>query len=123
MMRPFACEKIEVNASPTMRSESVWPGRSALVESESMQSTPSSPIRAIAREIGGLAVDRRLIELEVAGVKDGADRRAHRQRARARHRVVDVDELGLDRAVADAVARLDLRELRIAELAARATSP
>ncbi len=68
-------------------------------ESESMQSTPSSPTRAIAREVGGPAVDRRLVELEVAGVEDRADRRAHRQRARAGDAVVDVDELRLDRAV------------------------
>ena len=53
-MRPFACEKIDVNASPTMRSESVWPGRSAFVESESMQSTPSSPTRAIRAKSAGL---------------------------------------------------------------------
>ena len=33
-MRPLACEKIDVKASPTARSERVWPGRSALVESE-----------------------------------------------------------------------------------------
>ena len=115
-MRPFACEKIDVNASPTIRSESVWPGRSAFVESESMQSTPSSPTARDAGEVGRLAVDRRLIELEVAGVKDRAHRRAQRQRAGTRDRVVDVDELGLDLAVAHAVARLDRRELGFAEL-------
>ena len=52
-MRPLACEKIDVNASPTMRSESVCPGRSALVESESMQSTPSSPMRAMRAKSAG----------------------------------------------------------------------
>ncbi len=53
-MRPLAREKIAVKASPTMRSESVWPGRSALVESESMQSTPSSPTRAMRAKSAGL---------------------------------------------------------------------
>ena len=88
-----------------------------------MQSTPSSPMRAIAREVGGLAVDRRLIELEVAGVEDRADRRAERQRAGSGDRMIDVHELRLDRAVAHALAGLHLRELGFADCAARATSP
>ncbi len=54
MIRPFDRWKIAVNASPTMRSESVCPGRSALVESESMHSTPSSPIRASRAKSAGL---------------------------------------------------------------------
>ena len=46
------------------------------------------------REVGRIAVDRRLIELEIAGVKERAERRADRERARARERMIDVNELG-----------------------------
>ena len=83
-----AREKIFVNASPTIRSESVWPGRSAFVESESMQSTPSFPIARDRSEIGRLAVDRRLIEFEIAGVKNRS-RPACAARARTRPRPSD----------------------------------
>ena len=40
-----------------------------------------------------LAVDRRLIDLEVAGVDDDADRRVNRQRHAVGHAVRDADEL------------------------------
>jgi hypothetical protein len=70
---PGARAKMFANASPTMRSEGVCPGRSALVESESMHSTPSSPTPRDRREVGRAAVDRRLVELEVAGVEDRAE--------------------------------------------------
>ena len=72
-------------------------GASALVESESMHSTPSSPIRAMRAKSAGLPSIGRLIELEIAGVKDRSDRRADGQRTRACDRVIDVHELGLDR--------------------------
>ncbi len=68
------------------------------------------------REVGGIAVDRRLVELEVAGMEDDSERRADRQRAGPRQRVVDVDELRLDRAERDAVAGLDFARLPIARL-------
>ena len=69
-----------------------------------------------AREVGRLAVDRRLVELEVAGVEDRTDRRAQRQRTSARHRVIDVHELDVDRTERQTVARLDLHEVRFAHL-------
>ena len=62
-------------------------------------------------EICRLAIDRRLIELEIAGVKNCADRRSQRQRACSRDRVIDVNELGIDRAVAYAAAGLHFSEL------------
>ncbi len=69
-----------------------------------------------AGEVGRLSVDRRLIEFEVARVKDRAHRRAERQSASPGDGVVDVDELGLELAVAHAVSGLDLRELRLAQM-------
>src|ERR1700681_1312788 len=53
MIRPFARAKMLENASPTMRSESVCPGRSALVESDSITMTPSSPTRAMEAKSAG----------------------------------------------------------------------
>ena len=55
---------------------------------------------AVAREgvqVEGLAVDRRLVHLEVAGMDDHAQRRAHGQRHAIDRAVRDVDELDLER--------------------------
>ena len=49
------------------------------------------------REVGVAAVDRREVELEVAGVDDRALGREVRDRESVRHRVRDRDELALDR--------------------------
>ena len=68
------------------------------------------------REVGRIAVDRRLVELEVAGMEERAQRRADRERARARQRMVDVDEFGAERAVRDRVAGLDLDQVELARL-------
>ena len=46
MMRPVRSGKICRNASPTTRSDGVTPGRSALVESPSIRSTPWLPSSA-----------------------------------------------------------------------------
>src|SRR5580692_10709492 len=66
-------------------------------------------------EIGRLAVDRRLVEFEVAGMEDRSHRRPQRERAGSRDRMIHVNELGLDRAVTNAAARLDLCELDLPE--------
>ena len=56
------------------------------------------------REIGVAAVDRREVELEVAGVDDRALGREVRDREAVRHRVGDRDELAVDRPDAPAFA-------------------
>ena len=55
------------------------------------------------RKIGGCSVDRRLVELEIARMKNRSNVRANREATRARYAVVDVDELRLDIAVTNAV--------------------
>ena len=45
--------------------------------------------------VGGLAVRRGRVELEITGVKDRAHRRVDREADRARHTVVDVDRFDL----------------------------
>ena len=52
-----------------------------------------------------LAVDRRLIDLEVAGVDDHAMRRLDRQRHAVGNAVRDAQELDRERADRDALAR------------------
>ena len=52
------------------RSDGVKPGRSTLVESLKSARTPSAAVAGEGVEIEGSAVDRSLIDLEVAGVND-----------------------------------------------------
>ena len=58
-------------------------------------------------QIEVLSVDRRLIDLEIAGVHDRADGRRDRERDAVRHAVRDADELDAERANRDALPRLD----------------
>ena len=51
-----------------------------------------------AMQVEVLAVERRLIDLEVAGVDDHAARRVDRQRQAVRHAVRDAQELDRERA-------------------------
>jgi hypothetical protein len=66
------------------RSGVVKPGTSALVESTRKRSTPSSPMRAKARRSVMRPVERQLVQLEVAGVQQGAGRGAHGHGERVR---------------------------------------
>ena len=65
-----------------------------------------------AVQVEVLAVERRLIDLEVAGVDDDADRRVNRQRHAVGHAVRDADELDRERADGDPIARSDRHERR-----------
>ena len=73
------------------------PGTSALVESDSSRSIALAPEPGEAAEVGDATVERELIHLEVAGVQDvpAAVRIATRQRIR--NRVVDGEELAVER--------------------------
>ena len=63
-----------------------------------------------AVKVDVLAVERRLVDLEVAGVHDHAARRLDRQRDAVRHAVRDAQELDHERSDRDAIARLDPRQ-------------
>ena len=116
--RPCAWRTMSRSAAPTVRSEGVRPGRSALVESASSRATPASPSSRSAIEVGGPSVDRRVVELEVAGVHDGAVLGVQDDRDGVWHRVRDPDELRVERADARAARlRLDLDELGVDEQA------
>ena len=59
-----------------------------------------------ALQVHDVAADGRIVDLEVAGVHDGADRRADGEHERVRDGVVHVDELHGEAARADHLARL-----------------
>ena len=69
------------------------PLRSTLVLSANSASTPLSAELGEAVQVEVLSVDRRLIDLEVAGVDDGAGRRGDGERHAVGHAVRDADEL------------------------------
>ena len=77
----------------TSRSEPVKPRRSAFVLSENSASTPARAQLGEAVQIEGLAVERRLVDLEVARVDDRAGRRVDGERHAVRHAVRDAEEL------------------------------
>ena len=76
------------------------PLRSTLVLSDSSASTPGRPELGEPMEVELLAVERRLVDLEVAGVDHDAVRRGDRQRDAVGDAVRDAEEL--DREAADA---------------------
>ena len=117
-----APEKTSSSAGPTLDSDGATPGRSALVESPQRQRTPSRPSSASLRDVGGDAVDRRLVELVVAGDQDRAQRPwSGRRRARrgssatcgpARSRTARPSSLAGRQLLERDVAELVLVELR-----------
>ena len=68
------------------------------------------------REVGQLAVDRRVVELEVAGVDDRADRRPQGDAHRVGDRVADPERDDRERADHDLVARLEGQHRVVVEL-------
>ena len=102
---PVALLKISSKPSMTSRSEPVKPRRSAFVLSEKQRQHARRAELGEAVQIEGLAVERRLIDLEVAGVHDDAGRRVNRQRQAVRHAVRDAQELDAERADRHASAR------------------
>ena len=77
-----------------------------------------APQLAEACEIGHLALQGRDVDLEVAGLDNGADRRFDRKRHGIGNRVVHVDELHLEAPGGDRLARLNGDDLRFIEQAA-----
>ena len=110
-------EKLVEGLAPTLRSLSLWPGCSTLVESGSRASTPSLPSAPRRAQVRHAAGDGRDVELEVAGVDNGAHRGLDGEGHRVGDGVVDVDEFHGEAARLDRRARLHGRELRLLEQA------
>jgi hypothetical protein len=95
---------------PTVRSE----GRGRAVGAGRVGEQQVDALVAEPREVGEVGrppVDRGLVELEVAGVDDHPVRGAEGVGDPVGDRVADLDRLGVERALLDDVARLDLDEL------------
>src|SRR4029450_11338906 len=102
--RRWAASKISVRVLPTSTSEGMKPARSALVESASSRARPSPGSRARPPGWGGgAAVDGGEVQLEVAGVHDGAVRGPQGQRDPVGDGVRDGVELQVERAEGGAV--------------------
>ena len=103
---PSAFVKISSNASVTSTSDPVNPRRSTFVLSASRARTPDAPSCGQPVDVDVLAVDRRLVDLEVSGVNDHAVRRLDGQRDAVRDAVRDAEKLDRERADGDPLARL-----------------
>ena len=68
------------------------------------------------REVGQLAVDRGVVELEVAGVDDGPDRGLERDAHRVGDRMADPERHDVERADVDLVAGLEREDRVVVEL-------
>ena len=97
MTRPGASRTMRFRLSATTASQAVVPSRSALVESPSISATPASPTDAEPVQLGAAAVDRRVVDLDVAGVDDGALGGVQHDGDGVRDGVRDADELGPER--------------------------
>ncbi len=91
------------------------PSTIALVESQTIASTPASPSAASAASSVRRADHRLGIELPVSGVQDHAGRRGDRQRLRLRDRVGDLDEAKAERRQIEGSARRDHMDLHLVE--------
>ena len=112
--RPGASRTIRRSAAATTCSLSVTPSRSAFVESASSSARPASPSRANFARSVRLAVDRRVVDLEIARVQERALIGVQRDRDRVGDRVRDAHELGAERPdLHRLAARVDLDQLRV----------
>ena len=116
MTRPSSGSMISRKASPTVRSDGrvarvLGAGRVGQQADDALLAEPGED-----REVGQLAVDRRVVELEVAGVDDRADRRPQGDAHRVRDRVADPERDDVERADVELVARVEREERVVVEL-------
>ena len=102
---PSALVKISSNASMTSSSEPVNPLPIDVRAVGEQREHAGGPELGEPVEVEVLAVERRLVDLEIAGVDDDAVRRGDRQRDAVGHAVRDAQELDRERADRDALAR------------------
>ena len=113
---PGVLVKISSNASTTSISDPEKPLRSMLVLSPNSASTPWPPSSAKRWKSNCCAVDRGLVDLEVAGVDEHAERRVDGEPDAVRHAVRDAQELDLEGADLDDVLRPDGPEGVVGEI-------
>ena len=102
--RPVSTGMIWRNASPTSRSEPVTPGALGVRRVPEQEVDPARAELGEPADIGSQAVDRRVVDLVVAGVEDAAAGRVEHDRDGVRDRVRDADELDAKRPELDGAA-------------------
>ena len=111
----LVCEKISSQA----RNDGAFAGRvaGALHVGRVLQQGQHAALAVLGKgvQVEGLVVERREIDLEVAGVDDDADRRIDGQRHAVHQRVGDADRLDGERADGELLLRRDLDELGFVE--------
>ena len=121
MTRPSAPRISRCSVGPTSLSDGPTPGMLGIrrVAQEQVHAGVAEP--GHAGQVGGPAVERQLVELDVAGVQHGAGAGVHRDGQRVRDGVVDGEVLALEHAVRAALPLGDLDEHRL-DAGARGTS-
>ena len=99
--RPLRGGMIWRNASPTTRSERVKPGALCVRRVAEQQVDAAVAELGEPADVGLQPVDRRVVELPVAGVEDAAGRSSRSRSRRVGHRVRHADELDPERAEVD----------------------
>jgi hypothetical protein len=97
MMRPVLFWNTASIAGVMLRSDVVKPGTSAFVESGQEEVDPFLAEAGERAQVGDAAVERQLVHLEVTGVQRDAGGRLDRDGQGVGDRVVDRDELELER--------------------------
>ena len=123
-MRPFRSGMIVRNASPTSRSEPVMPGPLGVRRVAEQQVDAAVAELGEPADVGLQPVDRRVVELPVAGVEDAAGRRLEHDGDAVRDRVRHAHELEPERAELRSARRpgsasrssVDAREAVLVEL-------
>ena len=115
-MRPVRLGKIWRNASPTTRSDCVTPGALGVRRVAEQQVDAAVADLGELADVGALAVDRRVVDLVVAGVHDPPARRLEDDGGRIGDRMRHADELDAERAELERlVAGRDLAQLGFAQ--------
>ena len=102
---PSAFVKISSKASVTSTSDPVNPRRSTFVLSDEQREDAGGAELRQPMHVDTLAIDRRLVNLEIAGMDDHAVRGLDRQRDAVRDAVGDAEKLDGEGADRDALAR------------------
>ena len=115
-IRPSQRAKTSSSAGPDDRLRRREAGTIDVRGVAAQQQHAVAPELGQARHVGRRAVDRRLVELVVAGDEHRAELGAQRDRARVGDRVGHVHELEPERAELDGVAVVEALELDVAQL-------
>ena len=116
MIRPWARANTSCSCGPTPRSDGREPGPVGVGRVAAQQQHAVAAELGEPRDVGGQAVDGRLVELVVAGDDDRPELGAERYRARVGDRMGHVHELDLERAELELLSGPQVLERGVAQL-------